>query len=250
MPPAPAPSPAPASAPDLVGNLRKLLIELIRLSRTVGKNCPYAPPPPPAVPFDAADVGDDPRRAEYLAAMRGLFGPEAGPPSDDKKIRIAAEKTRRRLRQENGDKKKSETTPLPGGGESRGRRETGQGGGVREEKGGGDRDDEGAACEGVADGGTPLQRNDHAKRWETPEEARERLEFRLRMATRRLDVACAAAAAVAVAMRAPGPGIRRVVESWATAAGKVARSAGVAALHGKPLVPEEAEAGGRPGVTW
>lgn len=257
-------------SPDLVASLHNFLKELIRLSASMG-NCRYSPPPSsPLQPRLLVDP--DHQRAEYFAAMRGLFGPEAGPPSDEEK--------------------RARCGGRVSGGGLAGSSGGGSGGGVGECKGGegasyapagslslppredegGDGGDEGGRSVGEKErllqmGEKLRKRNGHGgdddemeeegeknphtpareKSWETPAEARERLQFRLRMAERGMDVATASSAAAATMMSAAGS---RRPEVWAVAAEKAARSAGVGALHGKALQAEEAEAGGRPGVTW
>lgn len=234
-------------------------------------NCRYSPPP--SSPLQSRFLVDpDHQWAEYFAARRGLFGPEAGPPSDEeKRARCGGRVSGSGLTRSSGE---------------------GSGGGVGECKGGegisdapagslslpprederGDGGNEGgqnAEKERLLQMGEKLrQRNGHGedgdemeeekgeeslhnpvrgKIWETPAEARERLQFRLRMAERGMDVASASSAAAAAMMSAAGS---RRPEVWAVSAEKAARSAGVGALHGKALQAEEAEAGGRPGVTW
>ena len=81
------------------------------------------------------------------------------------------------------------------------------------------------------------------KSWETPAEARDRLRFRLSIASRRMDVVAAAAAMTMKAESNKG-------EPWAARMNRTARAAGVCAIHGKALQPEEAAAGGKKGVTW
>ncbi len=268
-------------------SLKNLLTELIRLSYSMG-NCPYEPPlSPPASPEPvdsaatataAGAVGSDPSRAEYLAAVRGLFGPEAGPVSDKDKFRKEARRRRRRgAAAAAGD---AAAAAAAGGGGGGGGGVSGDGlAGKQEEKGGsgvdGDRDNGsaesmrapavGAAAPGAPVGTAAAAAKERAgqeerhlpqaitgrkaerRRWETPEEARERLRLRLDMAWRGVGVATAAAAATAAIMARAGS---RRSEGWAVAANKASRSSGVLALHGKALSPEDAEEGGRPGVTW
>lgn len=77
--------------------------------------------------------------------------------------------------------------------------------------------------------------------WETPEQARQRLRYRLKMVERRLCYTMAVP---------PNPPRRSVADSWLIAASKMARAAGLATMHGRALKAEEAVAGGAPGVTW
>lgn len=96
------------STADLVTSLKNLLTELIRLSYSMG-DCPYVPPRPvpasiepaaAAVSTAAAFDGDEPSRAEYFAAVRGIFGPEAGPLSDNDKLRERRRRRRKKLKEE------------------------------------------------------------------------------------------------------------------------------------------------------
>ncbi|CAN0376811.1 unnamed protein product, partial [Ectocarpus sp. 12 AP-2014] len=91
---------------DLVTSLKNLLTELIRLSYSMG-DCPYVPPRPvpasiepaaAAVTSAAAFDGDEPSRAEYFAAVRGIFGPEAGPLSDNDNLRERRRRRRKKLK--------------------------------------------------------------------------------------------------------------------------------------------------------
>lgn len=317
--------------------------------------CPYVPPPPvpaflepvvsststtaaaataesfPATASASAadNDNDDTSRAEYFAAVRGLFGPEAGPVPDDDDARRRKRRTRSRAKEraasaaaagnvggesgganghgengggENGGGKNGHGEN-GGGGNGRGenggdqnvRGEVTEGrgaGGVQEEKGGpgvgGDGGDGGAevgrtsateastaAAAALAVAATAAdaaavapkeqagKANGHRspentkvneekgeckkRRWETPEEARERLRLRLKMAWRAVDVATAGAAVTDTIMAKAGPSRS---EGWVAAANKSWRSSGVLALHGKALRPDDAEEGGRPGVTW
>lgn len=257
-------------SPDLVASLHNFLKELIRLSGSMG-NCRYSPPP--SSPLQSRLLVDpDNQRAEYFAARRGLFGPEAGPPSvQEKRARCGGRVSGDGLTESSGEgssggvgecKGGEGTSDAPAGSLSLPPREHegghgGDEGGRNDEKerllqmgeklrqrnghGGGDGDE--MEEEGEGNPHTPARE----KIWETPAEARERLQFRLRMAERGMDVATASSAAAAAMMSAAGS---RRPEVWAVAAEKAARSAGVGALHGKALQAEEAEAGGRPGVTW
>lgn len=88
-------------------------------------DCRYTPPARPSTPtslhfgacaaslagsaagskIGAGHVPVDSRSPEYLAAMRGLLGPEAGPPSDDEKARIRMEEEhKKRSRLESSDR--------------------------------------------------------------------------------------------------------------------------------------------------
>lgn len=295
-------SPPPVS--DLVSSLVSFVTALIDLSPSMG-DCPYTPPPlshllwrgdGPLASLTArtaaATPGVDMERAEYLAAMRGLFGPEAGPPEDDEKV----------VKQQLNATCKEGKTPLVsgvvsgssdsdsggsvadggsgGGGVGDGKRsglkveaETGDGAGTgtEEEKvswsgsgtpspqsllenglareGGGGKGREhngkgrksGESGEKQENGGRDML--PRKKSWETPAEARDRLRFRLSIASRRMDVVAAAAAMTMKAESNKG-------EPWAARMNRTARAAGVCAIHGKALQPEEAAAGGKKGVTW
>lgn len=97
----------------------------------------------------------------------------------------------------------------------------------------------------------PDNRNHNAvRRWETPEEARERLRFRLEMVNRRLDLAVVVTAMGAAAAGGSPRRLSPSTEPWVVAAGKVARAAGVGTMHGKALGAGETLSGGSPGVTW
>lgn len=291
------------AAPDLVSSLRGFLKQLIELSHSAG-DCPSDPVAP----------GVDPKRAEFFAAMRGLFGPEAGPPDDDHRP------LRRRVGQGTveaagtvGNSNPITTTStvaainetaeapvgveegvtpssLPGttaeGAEGEGCEDGSDGpvvdvGGEEEQKvveaNGSPPLDPGTS--GVSRTSTKgdtnelqakearanhvLPRQDmhsqevtregqpgkgakdemHSRRtWETPEQARERLKFRLKIVERRLDIAVAAAASAAPR--------RSVAEPWISGAAKMARAAGVGTMHGRTLVSDDALAGGTAGVTW
>lgn len=230
----------------MVASLQNFLKELIRVSPSMG-DCPYTPPPRPPSWLLAPTADVDPQQAEYLAARRGLFGPEAGPPSDDEK--------RKPLQTASGSGSGAATLAADAAGCRQGKEESkGEGVGDRANAspltgsaiGAGD---SGSGRGGEENGQSARDAKQRLpeKRWETPAEARERLEFRLQMVVSRMDVATAAAAATAT--MAAKAGVRRP-EAWAVTAGKVARSAGVCTIHGRALRPEEAEAGGRPGVTW
>lgn len=305
VPDLPLPAHSPVSS-DLVAGLEVFVRELIQLSKTAGK-CPFQPPRPsihsrrctttkaPTASRDCCAVGEcgvnenfDPERAEFIAAMRGLFGPEAGPPDSPASMpqRLSSKKKVASASSQNAN--------VTGAGGGEGGEEVikgGSGGGGATVASGTDSNTSrttpdkastttaapttngkvsannttlassatSANTQNCAPGHGGKSTHDsrirateddeegkrlrnYRRRWETPEEARDRLRFRLEMITRRLDVA--------IASSAVGPPRRLQVEPWGVTAGKVARAAGVGSLHGKALADDEAIAGGKPGVTW
>lgn len=232
------------------------------MSKTAG-NCPVTRPPPKRDNQESLQTAGgadaccrcDPQRLEYEAAMRGLLGPEAGPPrpppsrarngasskakvSNDTTMTTSAAAAAATGATEvaNGDASgvASNATIAPSSATS-----TATAIAATTAPTVADSIDNGTNEKRLLCSGCTCH---HRPRWETPQEARERLRFRLEIISRRLGVAIASAAA--------GPPRRAPAERWGVAAGKLARAAGVGSLHGKALTASEAIAAGKQGVTW
>lgn len=265
------------------------MVELIRLSHSADR-----------VPLDPVPPGVDPERAEFSAAMRGLFGPEAGPPCEgdgSSRKRCGRGRQAHKTVEDNGlgvglDLEDASVMASPlkavakAAGHESGEISSSVSEALAESKDAGDAGDAGGP--GVESGGDATSNSAHGvldsskagdggkltsavpkaaqevstqgtsaeddeavakgqgaaprRTWETPEQARKRLRFRLNMVERRLDMS--------VGTTIGAPSRRSAIEPWIVTAVKKARSAGVGTLHGKALKIEEAVAAGEAGVTW